>query len=226
MKISVIIPTFNEQDRINEIIEDIKQKSENFEIEIIISDASPNQKTLTSITHSNIKKVPSEKGRGTQLNTGVENSAGNVLFFLHADTKLPKNAFSQINKTIKKYPAGAFKFGIENAGFGLKIIEFFVNLRNLITSAPYGDQGLFITREFFREIGGFKDIPLMEDLDIIKRIQRKNFKILSEKILTSDRRYKKHGIIKTTLKNLYIRTLYSLDRDPKELYKIYYGTKI
>lgn len=225
MNFSVIIPTFNEQEKINEIIQDVKTKAENFHVEIIVSDSSPNQQTLKSITHANIKKVPSQKGRGVQLNTGTENAAGDVFVFLHADTKLPEKAFLQINKILKKYPSGSFKFGVENAGFGLKIIEFFVNLRNLITNAPYGDQAVFMTQDFFREIGGFKDIPLMEDLDIMKRIPRKSFKILSQKISTSGRRYKKYGIAKTTFKNLYIRTLYLLDRDPQELYKIYYEIK-
>ncbi|MBT3392755.1 MAG: glycosyltransferase family 2 protein [Elusimicrobiaceae bacterium] len=225
MRISVIIPTFNEQDNINKIIDDVHRKAKNFDIEIIVSDSTENQETLKTITNSKVKQVPCEKGRGTQMNKGAEKATGDILLFLHADSLLADDAFSQIATTIKKYPAGAFEFGIENATTGLKIIEYLVNLRNLITNSPCGDQGFFMSIAFFNEIGGFKDIPLLEDLDIMKRIPRKSFKIVNSKILTSARRWQKHGIIKTTAKNLQIRFLYLLDSPPEKLYKLYYGTK-
>ncbi|KJR41475.1 glycosyl transferase family protein [Candidatus Magnetoovum chiemensis] len=150
-----------------------------------------------------------------------------VLLFLHADCVLPANAFSIIRDTFfrsSNVSAGAFDIKIDSQRKIFRLIEKAANLRSRITKTPYGDQGLFIKKRVYEDIGGFKNLPLMEDIEIARRIREKGriAFISAYPILTSSRRWLKEGIVYTTVRDWILATLYTLfNVEPKRLVKYY-----
>jgi rSAM/selenodomain-associated transferase 2/rSAM/selenodomain-associated transferase 1 len=212
-EISVIIPVYKEQEEINSFLKHVKRVFPGQRHEIIIVDGSPGLDTLSAVNVQGVKAISSDKGRGKQMNTGASVARGRVLLFLHSDTLLPENASELILdafKTDENIMAGAFSLGIDSRQRSLKLIEKAANLRSCLTRVPYGDQGIFIREDFFREIGGFPEIPIMEDLELMTRIRKQGHKIaiLPEKSTTSPRRWEKEGTARCTLRNWLIRILY------------------
>jgi len=218
MKISVIIPVYNEQGSINDTVSMVRALGDS---EIIVSDG--NGETLKVIDDKDVIKINSEKGRGVQLNTGARAAKGEVLVFLHADTKLPEDAFFEVENILKSANGGAFDLGIDSGKFIFRIIEKLSSLRSRVTRCPYGDQTIFVRRELFDIVGGFKDHPIMEDVRFMQDIKRLGFKIsISKKrSITSARRWKKEGIIYTTLRNWFIISLYYFGVAPEKLKRFY-----
>lgn len=224
-KISVIIPVYYEKENLPKTIEHLKSNAKDNDYEIIVCD-TPLKTTIEDIDCSNLKTLISKKaGRAFQLNSGAVYAKAEVLFFLHADSFVPKNWDETIyNKYLKnKELAGAFTLGIKTTNSLIKIIEFFANVRVKVTNTPYGDQGQFFSSALFHEIKGYDEIPLMEDIAIIRKIHSKNIpiKILKDKIYTSDRRWQKEGIFYTTLRNRVLSTLYLLGVSSEKLKKYY-----
>lgn len=184
MRLSVIIPVYNEQDRINSIIAGLREQGD---FEIIVSDC--NDATNKVIIDKDVIQVSSPAGRGFQMNAGAEKSSGDMLLFLHADTCLETG----FHKEIEGHSAGAFQLKIDSPEWYFRIIEKSVRIRNSITGTPYGDQALFCSREVFEQVGGFADIPLMEDVKLMRDIRKNGIQIhLSDmKAITSARRWKK-----------------------------------
>ena len=181
--------------------------------------------TIKSIEDKNVVMISSIKQRATQMNMGAEKAKGDILIFLHADTKLPKDCFKIIDNIInnKKYNAGAFDLGIDSKKIIYKIIGFISSIRSQVTRIPYGDQAFFIKKVYFFKIGKFKNIPIMEDVEIMQRIKKRKDKIFiaNQKVRTSDRRWKKEGIIRCTLRNWKLIILYYLGISPEKLIKFY-----
>ncbi len=215
MSVSVIIPVFNEQENINKIIASLS------DCEIIVSDC--NGETLKAVTDENVIKVISEKGRGNQQNAGAEKAAGDILLFLHADTRLPENWQIKISETLKKYDCGAFSLGIDSTRGIFRVLERVSTFRSRITKIPYGDQAIFIRRELFEKIGGFRDYPIFEDFRLMQDVKRSGagIHILKDRVLTSPRRWQKEGVIYTTARNWLITILYLCGVSPRKLKKLY-----
>ena len=148
---------------------------------------------------------------------------GDILLFLHADTRLPKAWDVLIKKALHVNNAGAFSLGIDSPKRIFRIIEILATLRTKTTQIPYGDQAHFFETSFFKQLEGYTTIPLMEDIDIMKKDKLKGEKItlLDEKALTSARRWEKEGIVYTTLRNRVLSLLYFLGVAPKHLVKRY-----
>lgn len=157
------------------------------------------------------------------MNEGALMAQGDILLFLHADTQLPKEWDTLIEKTLHVNNAGAFSLGIDSPKRIFRIIESLVHFRTSWTKIPYGDQAHFFTSSFFKMLGCYTLIPLMEDIDIMKRVREKGEKmtLLEEKVLTSARRWEKEGIIYTTLRNCVLSLLYFLGVEPSKLLKYY-----
>ncbi len=211
--ISVIVPVYKEQDGINPFLEHLVESFSGQEREIIVVDGSPGLETLSAIDVQDVKAISSDKGRGKQMNAGASMARGEVLFFLHSDTLLPDNAPELIASALRAdrdIMAGAFSLGIDSRQWSLKLIELAANIRSSRTRVPYGDQGIFIRKDYFREIGGFREMPIMEDLELMTRIKKLGGKIaiLPEKSMTSPRRWEKEGIARCTLRNWLIRVFY------------------
>jgi len=213
MNISVIVPVFREAKAINAFLETLEVVFPTPGNEIIVVDGSPEGDTLAAVTLPQVKTIHSGRGRARQMNRGAAMAKKEILLFVHADTFLPENAPELIKKVLSKDPdlvGGAFSLGIDDDRVPLKIIEWSANLRSRVTRVPYGDQSIFIRKDYFERVGGFREIPIMEDLELMTRIRKRGGRIhiLEQKSVTSSRRWKKEGIAVCTLRNWLIRLLY------------------
>ena len=224
-KFSVIIPVLNEAEIINTTIEHLCSFEGTEPVEIIVVDADPYGSTISTIDNKNVITETSDKGRAGQMNTGAEIASGEIILFLHADTKLPPKAFEKIKEVLKdeRYVGGAFDLGIASGNFLIKCIACLGRLRNHLTHIPYGDQEIFLRKEYFDTIGRFKEIQFLEDVDLMRRIKKLGDKIciLPDRVSTSDRRWKADGILYTSIKNLALLALYYLGVSPDKLAKHY-----
>jgi rSAM/selenodomain-associated transferase 2 len=222
---SIIVPVLNEADRINAQIDRIRSVASQNNYEIIVIDGDPDRTTLNAIRDTDVITIASPKGRARQMNAGANIALGRMLIFLHADTKLPPDALKNIEKALNnnKYVAGAFDLSIDSNKLSLKFIAARASLRSRITRIPYGDQAIFITKAYFDMIGKFKEIPLMEDVDLMKRIRRRGDKIfiLRDPVQTSARRWEKEGVLYTTLRNMVLINLHRLGVSPEKLARYY-----
>lgn len=226
MKLSIIIPVLNEKKTINKAVESLYCLKSPEDFEIIVVDGDPSGTTLDVITDDRVVKTTSEPGRGIQMNRGSFLAKGEYLLFLHSDTFLPEDGISSIIDTLedKNIKAGAFNLGIDGSNFLLKIIGKTASFRSRITKIPFGDQGIFLRKSFFIQIGEYQEIPIMEDIDLLRRIKKSKgeIKILKTSVLTSSRRWNKEGLIYCTFRNWILLTLYFLGVSPfklKEMYK-------
>jgi rSAM/selenodomain-associated transferase 2 len=225
MLISVIIPVFHEQEQINNMIRHIYSVASHAAPEIIVVDGSIERDTLAAVSDKNVKGVSSDRGRAKQMNKGAAQARGDMLLFLHADTQLPVGAFEDIASIFEddRCVGGAFDLAIDGAGLMLRVIERAASFRSRFTRVPYGDQAIFIKRYFFAKIGGYREMPLMEDIDLMKRIRLAGgrISIIRKRVKTSGRRWLKEGVVHCTLRNWAIRFLYLTGVDPNRLVKWY-----
>lgn len=223
---SIIIPVLHESSIINRAIEHIRRVGFGFEFEIIVVDGDKEGGTINSIKYNDVVKIVSPGGRGIQMNKGASAAKGEVLLFLHTDTELPEEAFDGISSVIsnREYAGGAFDLGIESGRWIFRLIEKLVFVRTRATRIPYGDQAIFIRRECFETLKGFKDIPIMEDVEFMRRLKKSGYKIsiIPQKVKTSSRRWEREGILYCTLRNWALISLYSVGVKPDKLVKFYY----
>jgi rSAM/selenodomain-associated transferase 2 len=222
---SIIIPVLNEAVLINGIIDHLHSLGHKEEMEIIVVDGDPEAGTLREISHDDVRKIKSPKGRGKQMNEGAKAANGDILLFLHADNELPLDALRLIAIAMedKQYVAGAFDLGIKSAGFIFRLIERVASIRSRITKIPFGDQSIFIRKDYFDTIGGYKDIPLMEDVEIMEKIKKRGDKIfiIPRRTLTSSRRWEQEGLVRCVLRNWTLQILYLVGISPDKLSKFY-----
>lgn len=222
--ISVIIPALNEAQHIGSCIESLR--AEGFSEEIIVSDGGSADRTREiALSHANIMFVDSPKGRGTQMNFGSAVATGDILLFLHADTILEHGWSKAVCSALEdpSVAGGAFCFCIDDPSPKYRLIESWVRLRCRIFSLPYGDQAIFIRKSVFQLLGGYKEIPLMEDVDIIRRMKRDGrIAVLSKKAITSERRWKRKGVLRTAAINQITMLLYLIGVSPERLARLYY----
>jgi rSAM/selenodomain-associated transferase 2 len=222
--ISVIIPSLNEEITIGKCIESLRRESGY--IEVIVADGGSVDGTLEVIGNLNdVVLIESPKGRGLQMNQGAGAATGNIYLFLHADTLLEQGWSSEIMTALEDsvVAGGAFTLAIDSPEWQYRLIELMVRARSALWKLPYGDQGIFVRRDVFEKIGRYKNIPLMEDVDLIERIKREGrISILHRKAVTSHRRWKKEGWIRATLMNQLIMIMYRLGVEPHILAGLYY----
>ena len=224
--LSIIIPVLNESRNIRSAIDRILRQPFSGTLEIIVVDGDADGSTVSSV-----KDLPhttgmiSRPGRACQMNSGAEAAGGRVLCFLHCDTILPDNGLNTVMTTMfdPSIDVGAFDMSIDAGGFGFRMIEKTACLRSRLTRIPYGDQAVFFRASYFFELGRFKDIPIMEDVELMQRVKsnRGRLHILKEPVLTSARRWQAEGRLYTTLRNWAIRILYACGVSPDRLAKFY-----
>lgn len=160
------------------------------------------------------------------MNLGAAYASGDILIFLHADTQLPINALALIQETFLKNPqlvGGAFSLQIDSPRLLLKITAVFSTLRCHMTRAPYGDQAIFLRKSYFDSIGGYLNLPLMEDVELMRRIKKHkdDIIILPAAVITSDRRWNQEGLLYTALRNTLIIFLYWCGMPAEKLTRFY-----
>jgi rSAM/selenodomain-associated transferase 2 len=226
LSISIIIPVLNEEEWIIRAVNHLSKVQDGSLLEILVVDGNQKGNSLLFLRDRKVITIKSEKGRARQMNSGARRARGDILLFLHTDTFLPDNAFEQIISVMKtgKYVGGAFDLGFDSKRWVLKLIAAVASMRSRITRIPFGDQAVFIKRRYFEKIGGFSDIPLMEDLDLMKRTRRRGFPIYISplKVTTSARKWEEGGVIYTTLRNWFLQFFYFCGVSPERLVGYYY----
>jgi rSAM/selenodomain-associated transferase 2 len=216
-RISIIIPTLNEAENIKEAIVTTQL---NTNIEVIIEDGGSKDDTIEIAQSLSVKVISSSPGRAVQMNAGAVAATGDILLFLHADSRLSVE-FDIMVRTALQQPgvvAGAFAVRIDAQLWSLRLVEWGVNWRSRFLQMPYGDQAIFLTKEIFHGIGKFPEIPIMEDFELIRRLRRTGeITIINVPVLTSARRWLKNGVFKTTLINQIIILAYLLGVSPKRI---------
>ena len=195
MKISIIIPTYNEESTIERLMETLEPLNER--CEILFVDGGSTDGTL-ALLKDRYPVIQSPKGRAKQMNMGAEESSGDVLFFLHCDSEVPATALEEIETVMKKYRAGCFGIAFHSKHFFMWTCRVISNHRIKDRKVMFGDQGIFIDRELFFEAGMFPNLPIMEDYQFSLTLKEMGVKlgIAKHRIYTSDRRFPKKTIPK------------------------------
>ncbi|MCC5658122.1 TIGR04283 family arsenosugar biosynthesis glycosyltransferase [Nostoc sp. XA010] len=221
VRISIIIPTLNEAENIKEAIATTQA---NTNIEVIIVDGGSQDDTVAIAQSLGVKIISSSPGRAVQMNTGAVAATGEILLFLHADTCLP-TGFDDMVRTALQQPgavAGAFKLQIDASLLSLRWVEWGINVRSHFYQMPYGDQAIFLTKAVFQQIGGFPELPIMEDFELIRRLKRiGRIVIIPTPVVTSARRWLQKGVFKTTLLNQIVIIAYLLGVSPERICRWY-----
>jgi rSAM/selenodomain-associated transferase 2 len=222
-RISIIIPVLNEVGTIAKVLAST-QPSTN--VEAIVVDGGSVDGTLELVQSLGVKVLSSPTGRAGQMNVGAKVATGEILLFLHADTRLPSGFDTMVRAALKlpqqgcrKPPvAGAFALQIDAPLRSLRLIEWGVNWRSRFLQMPYGDQAIFLKAKIFHQMSGFVQLPIMEDFELVRRLRSMgHITIIPVPAVTSARRWLKKGIFQTTLMNQIIILAYLLGVSPKQL---------
>jgi rSAM/selenodomain-associated transferase 2 len=210
MKVSVIIPTYNEEESIGKLINYLKKHGDERLLECIVVDGGSEDETVEIAQKKDVRVLKSkQKGRAAQMNMGYRYSSGNLLYFVHADSFPPKTYLDDLSTALKNgYKAGCYRFRFDSDRFLLKVNSYFTRFDRIMCRG--GDQTLFITRDLFEELGGFQnEFMIMEDYDLIQKIQRETtFKIIAKDVIVSPRKYDKNQYLKVNFANLVIFMMY------------------
>jgi len=221
-KVSMIIPIYNEATVINKLLINLDQFKDY--CEIIFVDGGSSDGTDRIIKKKYDLVYSPKKGRANQMNYGAKLSKGNILLFIHGDSILPRDALTEVHRIIDKgYKVGAFKLKFDSNNVLMKICGFMSNLRILLRNIAFGDQGIFIRKDYFEKIGGFLDIPIMEDYQLSMDIKTDGEKIAltKTKITTSERRFLDNGRLRTMARMQKLQYMYRRGEDIEKIANLY-----
>ncbi len=218
--ISVIIPILNEEKILKKTLSRLQPELKNHEL--IIVDGGSTDGSIR-IAEKYGKVIKSTRGRAKQLNAGAAAATGEILIFLHADVWLEAGAFAAVEKTLSSgYVGGGFLQKIDGPNILYRIIEITANMRGRYLKVFYGDSGIFVKRTDFERIGGFPEVPIMEEMRFSKALRKLGkTKMVKQRIHISARRWEANGIVRTTIKNWFITFLYFLGFSLERLAKLY-----
>ena len=221
-RISVIVPTLDEQACLAATLDALVLAPGD---ELVIVDAGSADATPDIARRYNCRFYHGPRGRAQQMNFGARQAGGDILLFLHADTRLPPDGLQAVRNALKQPGAvgGAFRLVITPATPALRLVAWGANLRSRLGRLPYGDQALFVPRRIFEELGGYDDVPFMEDVRLVQALRRRGRLILlPQAAATSGRRWQRDGVLYTTARNTALMTLYFFGVQPATL-KRWYG---
>ncbi|KAB2849640.1 MAG: glycosyltransferase [Hyphomicrobiaceae bacterium] len=227
--ISVVIPTLNAGEGLAATLTALVPAAvDGIVREVVIVDGGSTDVTARIAEEAGAVLVRSPPGRGTQLREGARQARCDWLLFLHADTVLQSGWEREVSALISRIECGAreptaatFKFALDDIGMKPRMLEAMVGLRCLFFRFPYGDQGLLIPRRLYEGIGGFRDMPLMEDVDIVRRLGRRRLVLMRSRAVTSAARYRKDGYSLRIARNLSCLLLYYLRVPMRHIRRLY-----
>jgi rSAM/selenodomain-associated transferase 2 len=225
MNISVVLPVLNEEQSIRGTLQSLIRLTP---YEIIVVDGGSRDRTLEICKEFAVDVMHAERGRARQMNVGARRASGEVLLFLHADTRLPQSALNDIAAALSdsRYLGGRFDVELEGAHWMLKIVGTLINCRSRATKIATGDQALFVRREVFDRMGGFPDIPLMEDIAFCRALKRiGGVACLRSRVITSARRWERDGVWRTIFKMWSLKVCYLAGVSPMRLKRFYADTR-
>ncbi|KAI8504784.1 hypothetical protein Bbelb_179020 [Branchiostoma belcheri] len=246
---TVIIPVLNEAKNIKSAIDSVMETSSSeYDTEVVVCDGGSTDGTPDIVTRlaqlypeGTVKLVSSPKGRGVQMNTGTQHASGDYFLFLHADTCLPSSWQRGAHRTLSRpgVSMGAFRFGLKDPStegsrndsdswwfrLQMRFLVWNANFKSTRFELPYGDQAFFMTRRQFREVGGFPEFRLLEDVKMVALMKRHGHVAIAEgePALTSDRKWRQHGYFKVTARNILVMLAYRLGVHPDTLAGWYYS---
>jgi len=218
--ISVVIPTLDAAAHLPRSLAPLAPAAvDGLVREVVISDGGSSDATCIIADDVGAVLVEGPKGRGRQLIAGAARAKSAWLLFLHVDTVLEDGWAEEAARFIGADPmrAAAFRFAFDDGAPSARAAEWWVRLRCSLLALPYGDQGLLISRAFYEALGGFRDLPLMEDVDLVRRIGRARLTLLKSRAVTSAEKYRRDGYGKRARRNLVLLTRYLMGADPARL---------
>lgn len=227
--ISVVIPTLNAEDGLAHTLAALVSAAvDGLVREVIVVDGGSTDRTLDIADDAGAEIVRCPPGRGVQLMNGADKARFPWLLFLHADTTLEPGWHGEVAAYIERIEAGlrppsaaAFRFALDDEGLAPRLVEAGVSLRCALLGLPYGDQGLLISARLYREIGGYRPMPLMEDIDIVCRLGRRRIVMLPSRAITSAARYRRNGYSRRVVRNLSCLALYFLGMPAQRIARLY-----
>lgn len=223
--LTIVVPTLNEALGIVSFLQPLQRLRERG-VELILADGGSRDCTVAAASPLADRVLSSPRGRALQMNAGAAHAGGDVLLFLHADARLPDDAerliLDGLRETGRRW--GRFDVRLSGAATMLRVVEWMMNRRSRFTGIATGDQGLFVERGLFDEVGGFRAIALMEDVALCATLKRHGRPLcLAQSVIASSRRWEKHGIWRTIALMWRLRLAYFLGAEPARLAEIYYG---
>jgi rSAM/selenodomain-associated transferase 2 len=222
-RISIIVPTLNVAETLPRLLRVLREAR--IVREIVVADGGSRDDTLRLARGAGAQAVVAPRGRGIQLAAGAAAANSRWLLFLHADCR-PEDgweeaaaAFISAAGTVRR--AGYFDFALDDPGPAARRLERIVAWRCRVLALPYGDQGLLISRELYDAVGGFAPIPLMEDVDLVRRLGRRRLAPIGVRCVVSARRYRRDGYWRRPLRNLCCLFLYFAGMPPRRLVRLY-----
>lgn len=220
MGIAVIIPTLNAEASLAATLRSVAGTEE-----IIVIDGGSEDATVRVAGATGARVQASERGRGQQLRAGAELATQDWLLFLHADTVLAPGWRTHVDALTNEANAvatvGVFRFKLDDAAWQARVLEWLVALRVFLFALPYGDQGLLIHRSLYAALGGFRPLPLMEDVDFVRRIGRRRLRTLACAATTSARRWREDGWLMRSARNVVCLTLFSAGAPIERIARLY-----
>ncbi len=216
-RISVIIPALNEA---AEIARTLAAARASRDVELLVVDGVSEDDTLDVARREGAKVLKARRGRAAQMNAGARAASGDVLLFLHADTRLPRDFDRAVRESMRRSDvvAGAFRLTIDAGGSSLRLIEAVANWRARKLQMPYGDQAIFTSASRFRAIGGYPELPFMEDFEMVRKLRRLGrIIVLPDSVLTSARRWRRVGAWRATWINQIAVAAYLAGVSPERL---------
>ena len=221
MSISVVIPVLNEEKTIAANLHALRALNPH---EVIVVDGGSVDRTREISVQTGASVISCAPGRALQMNCGAQHATGDILLFLHADTRLPPAAFVDIVAALEdaRYLGGRFDVELDGDHWLLKVVGAMINQRSRITQVGTGDQAIFVRREVFARMGGFPDIPLMEDIAFGRVLKRLGgIACLRSRVVTSARRWESEGVWRTIIKMWTLKLLYLAGVSPVTLKRFY-----
>lgn len=221
----MIIPVLDEAGVIGEQLASLRSVEGGADCEVVVVDGDPAGSTLRAVRTPGVVTVTAPCGRGAQMNAGAAASHGDALLFLHADTRLPPRGLAIVGETLRggERVCGAFSLAFDSARRGDRLVARIATLRSRLTRAPYGNQGLFLARNHFDAVGGYRPFPILEDVDFVRRFKRSGGRVVlvSDAVTTSSRRLVREGLALNVLRNTALLLLFAAGVSPSRLSRFY-----